>query len=305
MKVLITGGRGQLGVELARSFQPFATVHSFDLPDLDISSASSVTFAIEKFQPTFIINAAAYTAVDKAEQEPSIAHAVNAEGPRILASAAAQYGAGLVHYSTDYVFDGRKPSPYVESDPTAPLSEYGRSKVAGENAVLASDAAHLVLRSSWICGTHGKNFLLTMLRLGSEREELAVVDDQFGAPTWSRALADATRDILLKAKSPDGLRPISGLYHLTAAGQTSWCRFANAIFEEARRLTAQPPWMQQATSGLALKVREVRAITTAEYPLPAKRPSWSVLSNAKIQQRLGIRLPDWREQLHAVLTSDD
>jgi dTDP-4-dehydrorhamnose reductase len=305
MKVLITGSRGQLGVELARAMEPFATVHAFDLPDLDICSASSVSSAVLNFQPTFIINAAAYTAVDMAEQEPSLAHAVNAEGPRILASAAAQCGAGLVHFSTDYVFDGRKQAPYLESDITSPLGEYGRSKLAGENAVLSSAAPHLVLRSSWIYGTHGKNFLLTMLRLASEREELAVVDDQIGAPTWSRSLAEATRDILLNAKNSAGLRPVSGLYHLTAAGQTSWCGFARAMFDEARRLASQPTWMQQATGGRALKVRDVRAITTAEYPLPAKRPAWSMLSNGKIQQRLGIRLSDWRDQLHSVMTSAD
>ncbi len=216
--------------------------------------------------PTAIVNAAAYTAVDKAETEPAAADAINAVAPGILAEEAKRLGALLIHYSTDYVFDGSKPSPYNETDTAAPLSAYGRSKRAGEQAIAAAGARHLILRTSWVYGLHGANFMKTMLRLGRERDELAVVGDQFGAPTWSRHLADVTALLLARREIPDGL------YHLAAAGETSWHGYAEAIFAEAQR------------AGLLDKSPLVRRIASADFPLPAPRPANSRLDCAKFRR---------------------
>ena len=226
--------------------------------------------------PTVIVNAAAYTAVDKAEAEPEVAQAINAVAPGILADEAKRLGALLIHYSTDYVFDGAKPVPYTEDDIPAPLSAYGRSKFGGEQAIAAAGGRHLIFRTSWVYGLHGANFMKTMLRLGRERDELRVVGDQIGAPTWSRHLADVTALILAGNDLPNGV------YHLAAAGETNWHAYAEAIFAEAWR------------TGLLEKVPAVRRIATADYPLPAPRPANSRLDCSRCQEDFGLALPDWR-----------
>lgn len=283
MKILITGANGQVGWELQRVFAPLGEVIALGHAQLDLANADALRQAMRHAAPDLILNAAAYTAVDRAEQEPDMAQAVNGIAPGILAEEAQRLNAALVHYSTDYVFDGEKGAPYEEIDAPHPLSVYGATKLAGEKAIAAVDCAHLILRTSWVYGARGKNFLLTMQRLAREREELRVVDDQHGAPTWSRMLAEATLGIvsqcLHKGRVADLLRDKGGLYHLSAGGQTSWFGFASAIVQQAEK----PPRMTP--------------IGTAEYPLPAARPAYSVLSNEKIARHFGIRLPNWRDSL--------
>jgi len=237
-----------------------------------------------------ILNAGAYTAVDKAESDREACYAVNAMAPRVLAEEAQRLGAMLIHYSTDYVFDGTKREPYVETDEPRPLNVYGESKLAGERAIADVGGAWLVLRTSWVYGTRGHNFLLTMLKLAREREELRIVDDQVGAPTWSRAIARATEQILRRGEHPhDQLARTAGVYHLTASGSTTWCGFARAI------LAADPRRDEQIC-------RRVLAIRSADGPTPARRPGWSVLSNEKLGQRFGLRLDSWETQLEHALS---
>jgi dTDP-4-dehydrorhamnose reductase len=239
-----------------------------------------------------IVNAAAYTAVDRAESEPGLAQAVNAVAPGILAAEAKALDALLIHFSTDYVFDGTKRTPYVEDDATAPLGVYGRTKLEGERAVAQSGCAHLTLRTAWVYGPAGKNFMLTMLRVAEKGTPLRVVGDQRGAPTTSLQIARAVRALLeggsgtIDSRSVSRLKDSSGLYHATAGGETTWHGFATAIFEERAR-----------HSNGAFTAPSVAAITTAEYPTPAKRPAYSVLSNAKLERTFGVHLGDWREGL--------
>ena len=279
MKILLTGGAGQLGRELKRSLAPLGELITCDRRQLDLADPDALRTAVRDAAPTVIVNAAAYTAVDKAETESGLADAINAAAPGLLAEEARRLGARLIHYSTDYVFDGSKASPYREDDATTPLSTYGRSKRQGELAIAASGARHLVLRTSWVFGLHGANFMKTMLRLGRERDELRVVGDQVGAPTWTRHLADATALILA------GRSTAEGLYHLAAGGETSWHGYAEAIFAEAR------------ATGLLEKSPTVHRITTAEYPLPAPRPANSRLDCARFSADFGLALPDWRTGL--------
>ena len=289
MRILLTGADGQVGWELRRTLAPLGTITALDRRELDLADAEALRTWVKKISPQLIVNAAAYTAVDQAESEQKQAMAVNATAPGILAEEARRGGAALVHYSTDYVFDGEKDGAYVEDDAPRPLGAYGRSKLAGEEAVRASGAPHLILRTSWIYAARGRNFLLTMLRLAREREELRVVSDPFGAPTWAREVAGATARVLsLLAGEPGGLAGAiarsGGVYHLTAAGRTSWHGFASAILEHAARLPG-------------IRARRVTPIRTAEYPTPAARPKNSVLSNARLKQRFGIALPDWSASL--------
>ena len=279
MRILLTGAAGQLGRELKRSLACLGEVIARDRQQLDLARAAALRDAVRAVAPTVIVNAAAYTAVDQAETEPTVADAINAQAPAILAEEAKRLGALLIHYSTDYVFDGRKATPYTEDDIPAPLAAYGRSKRAGELAIAASGCRHLIFRTSWVYGLHGVNFLKTMLRLGQERNELRVVDDQFGAPTWTRHLADATALIAGRKEVPNGL------YHLAAAGETSWHGYAEAIFAEAQR------------SGLMDKTPVVHRIASANYPLPAPRPANSRLDCAKFRRDFGLALPDWRTGL--------
>jgi dTDP-4-dehydrorhamnose reductase len=285
MRILLTGAGGQVGAELARTLAPLGQVRAFDRASLDLADPDALVAACREARPALIVNAAAYTAVDRAESEPGLAHAVNGVAPGILAEEARRSGAVLVHYSTDYVFDGSRRSPYREDDPPAPLNEYGRSKLAGERAIAQSGCRHLILRTSWVYGPRGRNFLLTMLSLAREREEIRVVDDQRGAPTSSLFLAGATARALA-AIPREGVA--SGIYHLTAAGQTTWAGFARAIFERAARRPG-------------FRAPRVVPIPTSGYPAPARRPAYSVLSNRKFTSAFGFAPSAWESQLDECL----
>lgn len=269
---------------------------------MDLADPDSIRRTLRETKPDLIVNAAAYTAVDQAESEPELALAINGVAPGILAEEAKRLGAALIHYSTDYVFDGSKAEPYTEEDEPRPLSAYGRSKLAGEQAIQAVDVPHLILRTSWVYGARGRNFLLTILRLAREREELAIVDDQIGAPTWSRAIAAATSRILVHLgyghpKFHDACTERRGIYNLTANGQTSWHGFAAEILANAAN--AQP-----GKSAFALeRVPVLKSITTEQYPLPAQRPRNSVLSHAKLQHAFGLIMPDWKSGLADCMSS--
>ncbi len=232
-------------------------------------------------------------------QEPD-AHAINASAPGVLAEEAKKIGAAVIHYSTDYVFDGSKRTPYDEADSAAPINVYGKTKLAGEQAVCAAGVPHLIFRTAWVYSTRGRNFLRTILRLATEKEELRVVRDQFGTPTWSRDIAEVTVKILAQLTSPgssvaNSFSRVSGIYHLTAAGETTWFDFARAILEEAAQLSPAIEWFEKATRGRPLITRQIIPITTAEYPTPAARPAFSVLSNSHLIRTFGIELPHWRD----------
>ena len=282
MKILLTGSTGQVGYELARSLQGLGEVVAVDRNVMDLSNLDQVRDVIRTVRPQLIVNPAAYTAVDKAESEPELAYRVNAEAPGLMAQEAKLLGAAMVHYSTDYVFDGSDPSPRGEDDATGPLNVYGASKLAGEQAIAAAGIDHLIFRTSWVYGMRGKNFLLTMMRLAKEREELKVVADQHGAPTWSRTIADTTALVLAQAQTQAGAdwwRQNSGVYHLSAQGQTTWFEFTQAIVEAA---------------GLSCRVLP---IGSADYPTPARRPQYSVMSSERLVSRF-CHLPDWKQALH-------
>jgi dTDP-4-dehydrorhamnose reductase len=288
MKILLLGSQGQVGWELARSLLPLGKVTALGRQDADLSNPDDLRQAVRASEPDLIVNAAAYTAVDKAETDESLAMAVNGIAPGILAEEAKRHNALLIHYSTDYVFDGMSPRPYLETDPTNPQSAYGRSKLAGEEAIAAAGCDHLILRTSWVYGARGHNFMRTVLRLACERESLRIVADQTGAPTWSRWIADATAHIARQAMARQSVREFnSGTYHLACADQTTWHGFANAIVDEYRKLHP----------GSALAVRSIEPITTADYPLPAKRPANSRLDGGKLLADYAITSPHWRHAL--------
>jgi dTDP-4-dehydrorhamnose reductase len=276
MKILLIGAAGQLGHELKRSLACLGEIVACDRKQLDLADTESLRTAVRTHAPAAIVNAAAYTAVDNAEQEQELATLINATAPAILAEEAKRVGALLIHYSTDYVFDGAKADPYSEHDTPRPLSAYGRSKLEGELAIAASGTRHLILRTSWVYGLHGANFMKTMLRLGRERDELRIVGDQVGAPTWTRHLADVTAQVLGRRDAPNGI------YHLTASGETSWHGYAQAIFECALQL------------GLMSRAPIVHRITSADYPLPAPRPKNSRLDCSRFLRDFDLTLPDWR-----------
>jgi dTDP-4-dehydrorhamnose reductase len=286
MQILITGKNGQVGREFSHLYESRADVVSVGREECDLSSEQSIRDLVRQVKPTVIVNAAAYTAVDQAEKERDLCFAINASAPQVLAQEAARLDALLIHYSTDYVFNGEKIEPYLESDPIGPLGAYGASKAAGEAAIAAAASRYLVLRTSWVYSAHGKNFLRTMLRLGAERSELRVVDDQMGAPTSAPAIVAATAR-LVEQYATSGAHLPAGIYHMTAGGSTSWCGFARAIFA-AGVLSAQP---------------RVQAIATSDYPTPAKRPANSVLDNEKFARIFGFRLPSWKHQLEEVLSA--
>jgi dTDP-4-dehydrorhamnose reductase len=302
-RILVIGREGQVGFELRRSLAGQGQVIAVDVEQVDLSRPDSIRSTVREIAPDLIVNAAAYTAVDQAESEPELALAVNGVAPGILAEEAKRLGAALIHYSTDYVFDGTKGAPYTEDDEPRPLSVYGRTKLAGEQAIQAVDAPHLILRTSWVYGMRGKNFLLTMLRLARERDEMSIVDDQVGAPTWSRALAEATSGILKRlGYGQPGFRDACtgqrGIYNATAAGQTSWYGFAAAIFSSAA--TVQPG----RTTRVLERVPVLKPIPTDRYPLPARRPRYSMLENAKLQNAFGVSLPDWKTSLAECMSDD-
>jgi len=304
VKILLIGKNGQVGAELAAFLPRLGQVVALDRQQLDLSKPDQIRHAIDEVRPQIIVNAAAYTAVDKAETDEAAARAINAEAPAVISEKAKKMGATLVHYSTDYVFDGSKNSPYDESDPQNPFSVYGKTKLAGERAIRDSGVPHLIFRTAWVYATRGRNFLLTILRLASERDELRIVRDQIGAPTWCREIARATTLILGRFSEPREATPsfsqASGTYHMTAGGIASWCDFAQAILDEASQAPPNLPWLVAATNGSPLRACRVVPITTAEYPTRARRPPYSVLSNALLVSTFGIQLPDWREQLHSV-----
>nr|WP_284503173.1 dTDP-4-dehydrorhamnose reductase [Caballeronia sp. GAWG1-1] len=283
----MTGVNGQVGFELARSLQGLGKVVALDRAGLDLSDLGQVRRVVRDVKPSLIVNPAAYTAVDKAESDVGAAMRINGEAPGVLAEEARRLGAALVHYSTDYVFDGTKDGAYVEDDSVNPRNVYGKSKLAGEQAIAASGCDHLIFRTSWVYGTRGKNFLLTMLRLGAERDELNVVADQVGAPTWSVTIAALTANVLAQAvgQGQDWWAQKSGAYHLTAGGSTSWHGFAQAIFELSA-LDKKP---------------NVKPIPASSYPTPAVRPSNSRLSAMKLRETFGVEAPDWRDALSLCL----
>jgi dTDP-4-dehydrorhamnose reductase len=289
--ILLTGANGQVGFELARSLQGLGNVVALDRSGLDLSDPEQIRRVVRELSPALIVNAAAYTAVDAAESDVAAAMRLNAEAPDILAQEAKRLGALLVHYSTDYVFDGTKDGLYEEDDAANPLNVYGKSKLAGEQAIAASGCAHLILRTSWVYGARGKNFLRTMLELGAQRDELSVVADQIGAPTWSRTIAAITSDMLsqLLVQDRDEWLRRSGIYHLTASGATSWCGFAQAIFDTST--LAHKPVVK------AIPTAAYPGFTTAGIPTAAVRPKNSRLSNEKLFATFGLTAPDWREAL--------
>lgn len=293
-KILITGKDGQVGWELQRTLAPLGKILAYDRSGLDLQNADAICQVIRRHKPDLIVNAAAYTAVDKAETDQKAAQAINAVAPGIMAEEAKKYGAILIHYSTDYVFDGFSEKPYREEDPVNPLNIYGKTKLEGELAIRALSGKHFILRTSWVYGTRGKNFLLTMLRLGKERDLLKIVDDQWGAPTWSRLIAGATAHMLGQVMNLHSQQKIWGTYHLTSAGKVSWYGFAEEIFNIYKQLNSH-----QET----LSVPKLEQVATSEYPLLAKRPMFSVLSNQKLVDTFKFMIPDWKEGLHLCMDS--
>lgn len=291
MKILLLGANGQVGHELRRSLAPLGEVIAAtrrgdvmqSMPAADFDQPETLAALVQTTAPDVVVNAAAYTAVDKAEDDESAAFRINAQAPGVIAQVCARTGAKLVHYSTDYVFDGRADRPLREDDATSPLGVYGASKLAGEQAVRAAGPAHLILRTAWVYGTHGSNFMLTMLRLAAEREELRVVADQIGTPTPASLIADVSAELL--RDHPDA----NGTFHLTAAGVTNWHAFAEAIIDRAH------------ARGLLARRPRVTAIATADYPTRARRPAYSRLDITRLQQQLGHALPEWSDELERVL----
>lgn len=283
--ILVTGVGGQVGWELMRSLQGLGNVVGLDRQRLDIASPDAIRTAIREYQPSLIVNPAAYTAVDKAEEERDLAMRVNGIAPGVIGEEAKRIGAAVIHYSTDYVFDGTQAEPYTEVDTPNPVNFYGQTKLIGEQALAASGAVHIVFRTSWVYGVRGKNFLLTMLRLARERDELRVINDQHGAPTWSRSIADITAHVVAKgwrgtSLDLDWIRGLGGIINLAAAGETTWHGFAQAIFDQAQ-LDRKPV---------------VVPIPTSEYPLPAKRPIYSRLSTTRLTNIVG-HVPHWSDML--------
>jgi dTDP-4-dehydrorhamnose reductase len=288
-RILILGSTGQVGSELQKTFADVGEILTLDRRAADLGHPESLRKIVRDAKPDVILNAAAYTAVDRAESEPEAAKAVNATAPKILAEEALRSGAILVHYSTDYVFDGTKAGPWIETDPVHPLNVYGASKLAGEQAITQVGGKFLIFRTSWVYGPRGSNFFLTMLRLGRERDLLKIVDDQIGAPTTSLEIARATCSVV-NAVLPAASDAWAGTYHMTCGGSVSWCGFAKAIFAQGQRL-------------LEGKTPEVLPIQSSDYPTPAKRPLNSVLSNEKLSARFKVRLPIWDAAMEEVLES--
>jgi dTDP-4-dehydrorhamnose reductase len=290
--ILIFGKNGQIGWELCRTMAPLGTIVGMDYPEIDLAEPDSICSAVRSVKPDIIVNAAAYTAVDKAESEPELAMAVNGTAPGIIAEEAGRIGAVLIHYSTDYVYNGEKRIPYVETDAANPLNVYGKTKLAGDLAVQSAGVTHLIFRTSWVYGRHGNNFLMTMLNLAREREEIKVVDDQIGAPTWSREIAEAAAQIVSR-----GIKDLKsffaghgGIYHMSAGGCGSWFDFAKGIFE------CDP-------NRRGHKLRRLLPISTKEFNSAAVRPAYSVLNNEKFFNTFGFRLADWQRQLQMCFTT--
>jgi len=287
--ILVTGSDGQVGYALLKTLAPLGAVKGLTRADGDLSNAEDVAALLDKYQPSCIVNAAAYTGVDQAESHPETAHALNAQLPAQLAAWAKENGATLVHYSTDYVYDGSGDEPWQEDAPTGPLSVYGKTKLAGDEAVLAAGISAIIFRTSWVYGARGRNFMLTMLKLASERDQLSVVSDQWGTPTPAWMIAEVTA-IALREKLGNA-KALEGVYHLTCRGETTWCDFSRAIISGAGDLGVP----------LNMSADQVSPIPTAEYPAPAPRPLNSRLSVTRVEQALGLELPDWRYALQLTL----
>ncbi len=295
--ILITGRNGQLGFELHRSLAGLGVVHATGRGDLDLSDVDGIRRYMRELRPAIVVNAGAYTNVDRAENDRNTVNLINGTVPGVLAEELGRAGGKLlIHYSTDYVFNGGAHLPYKEEDPTDPVNAYGESKLAGERAVQNAGIPYMIIRTEWVYATRGKNFLLTVLRLAREGKPLRIVSDQFGSPTWARMLAEATAQMMSRylysmAEEASGWE---GIYHLTSAGQTSWHGFARAILQDLinrfESVGHAPKWCTTALD-------EVVPITTSEYLTPARRPAFSLLSNEKVSRKFGIRLPDWRDQL--------
>ena len=291
MKILLTGKHGQVGFELQRALAPLGEVCAVDQAECDLADATAIRELVRSFKPNLIVNPAAYTAVDKAESEPELAYAINTVAPGVLGEEATKLGAWVVHYSTDYVFDGSKPGTYIEDDLTDPQSVYGHTKRDGEIALQQSGARHLIFRTSWVVGAHGGNFAKTILRLAVEREGLNVVADQYGAPTSAALLADVTAQ-LIRQKQREGSENFPfGLYHLVPSGETNWCSYARFVVSEA--LAVGKP--------LKLSPDSIRAITSSEYPTPARRPANSRLDTSKLRGLFGLELPNWQSGVRHIL----
>lgn len=290
MKILLTGKNGQVGFELQRALAPLGQVHAVDSRECDLADATAVRTLVRQLRPDLIINPAAYTAVDKAEQDSELAHAVNAVAPGVMGEEAERLGASVIHYSTDYVFDGEKAAPYTERDATCPLGAYARSKLAGEQALQSATARHLILRTSWVVGSHGNNFAKTMLRLATERAELRVVDDQWGAPTSAALIADLTAHLVARLKAQHTQFPF-GLYHMTASGETHWCDYARFVVAQAQ------------SAGKALKAgpEDIHPILSEAYPTLARRPKNSRLDTTLFRDTFGLELPHWQHGLRHIL----
>jgi dTDP-4-dehydrorhamnose reductase len=296
--ILVTGSTGQVGGAAARTFTRFGEVIAPGRDWLDLTDENAIRAVMREVRPRWVVNAAAHTAVDKAETEPELAFAVNAEAPRILGEEAAGIGAAVIHFSTDYVFDGSKDSPYTETDSTGPLNVYGKSKLAGEQALAATGAPHLIFRTSWVYGGTGKNFLLSILRMARERPQLRIVADQHGAPTWSSDLARMAGHVVgfLEGQAmregatvADAAASASGVYHAGGSGETTWFGFASAAVEALKK--REP----------GAKLASIEPISTEEYPTPAKRPLNSKLSCTKLEEAFGWRMMDWRESLERMM----
>lgn len=297
MRILLLGRNGQVGWELQRALAPLGELVALDRHGGqglcgDLSDLDALAATVRKVAPDAIVNAAAYTAVDKAESEPELALRINGEAPGVLAREAARLGAWLVHYSTDYVFDGNGEQPWREEAPTGPLSVYGRSKLAGELAIAASSARALVFRTSWVYAARGGNFAKTMLRLARERDQLRVIDDQIGAPTGAELIADVTVHALRQAMGRTDGATLGGIYHLAAAGETSWCDYARFVLLQA----------EQAGEVLKVGHERIEAIPTSAYPTPAQRPLNSRLDTTKLQETFGLHLPNWQDGVARMLT---
>ena len=288
-RILIFGRIGQVGWELRHKLACLGQVSAVEYPEVDFTNPDSIRSAVRAVEPAVIVNAAAYTAVDKAETEPELAAAINATGPGVLAEEAKRLGSLLVHYSTDYVFDGTKKDAWVETDTPDPLNVYGRTKLAGDQAIQAAGCAYLIFRTSWVYGARGSNFLLTMLKLAQERTELRIVSDQIGAPTTSECIALGTANVLAQVLAPGGagLEGRSGIYNLTNAGSTSWHGFAEAI-------------LTRASTSLGIRLPNLVPIATSQFPRPAQRPLNSCLSCQRLEETFGVRMPQWEDALSLV-----
>lgn len=291
MRILLTGKNGQVGFELQRALAPLGEIVAVDHHECDLADAGAIRKLVADVAPRIIVNPAAYTAVDKAESEPELALAINGTAPGVFGQEAARQGALVVHYSTDYVFDGSKQGAYTEEDSPNPQSVYGRTKLVGEQALLQSGADCLIFRTSWVFGAHGGNFAKTMLRLAAERDVLKIVGDQYGAPTSAALLADVTAQILGRYQREDRAGFPFGLYHLVAGGLTTWHAYAQAVVKAA----------EAAGKSLKVKVDDIVSIATSDYPLPASRPANSELDTRRLQAAFGLRLPEWQNGLDHVL----